>query len=130
MLNQDPVFNAANTLDILNETLQTKFISTSRTNPEIVNIKLTGVGNSIYICDFNGDKIQLNKKDAVNLITNLKDFNTIKNYLKVRDLNVEEFLNNNERATKSLNNIVINLANIMGYSNEIVGNILLNDLQN
>lgn len=130
MLNQDPVFNAANTLDILNETLQTKFLSTSRTNPEIGNIKLTGIGNSTYICDFNGDKIQLNKKDAVNLITNLKDFNTIKNYLKVRDLNVEEFLNSNERATNSLNNIVINLANIMGYTNEIVGNILLNDLQN
>lgn len=129
-LNQNPTFNASNTLDVLNETLSTKYLTTDRKTPALGSITLTGVGNKNYICDFNGYKFPLNKEDATNLYVTIGNYYTIKSYIKTRNLDVSGFLQSNERTRKSLNSIVETLSNITGYNGELIADCLYTDIQN
>lgn len=129
-LNQNPTFNASNTLDILDQTLSTKYLTIPRINPVIGNVTLKGVGNKNYVCNFNGHSFMLNKEDAVKLYTNLNDFNLIKRHIQSKEGSILEYLQSNERAVNALNQIVKVMSNITGYKDDLIEDILYNDLQN
>ena len=129
-LNQNPTFNASNTLDILNETLSTKYITTDRKTPALGSITLTGIGNQIYMCNFNGYQFPLNKRDATNLYVNIGDYQTIKNHIRTGRLDASEFLQTNERTRNSLNNIVKTISDLTGYDGQLIADILYADIQN
>lgn len=128
-LNQNATFNASNALDILNETYTTKYLTNSRSNPDLGTITLTGIGNRNYLCDFNGYQFTIDKENATILYTTLGDFKAIKDHINTRGIQADEFLNSNERAKISLINIANILSNITGYSNELIANMLYIDLQ-
>lgn len=128
-LNQNPTFNASNTLDVLNETLSTKYLTTTRTNPSLGHISLTALGNRNYSCNFNGYEFVLDKKEATELITTLGDYRIIKNYIKTRNLSLEDFVKSNERAANSMNMIISNISKLTGYQEELIADVLINDIE-
>lgn len=129
-LNQNPTFNASNTLDVLNETLSTKYITTDRKTPILGSISITGIGNRNYICDFNGYKFPLNKRDGADLYVSIGNYHTIKNYIRTRNLDINKFLQSNEATRNSLNDIVKTLSNVTGYKTELIADVLYADIQN
>lgn len=128
-LNQNPTFNASNTLDVLNETLSTKFLTTSRTNPALGNISLSALGNRNYLCNFNGYEFVLDKKEATEFITTLGDYRLIKNHIKTINSSLENFVKSNERAANSINTIISNISKLTGYQEELIAGVLINDIE-
>lgn len=129
-LNKDPKFQIVNTLSILNETKEHKYITTSRMNPILGDVVITGLGNNLYNVEFGNTDFMLPKAKATDFYMNVLNYNLIKNSIRNSGLPIKDVLTENERMANSLDNISENISELTGINPLVIDSMISSDLQN
>ena len=77
-----------------------------------------------YITSYNGARSLIVKVERDELLEEL-----VKNYIKTRNLSLEDFVKSNERAANSMNMIISNISKLTGYQEELIADVLINDIE-
>ena len=79
ILMQDPIIKAWNTVTVVGETQQLRYLTEANSNPQLGTITLQGLGQGQFVTTYDGNTQHIDNEQAIALTSALNEYNAIKN---------------------------------------------------
>ena len=79
ILMQDPIIKAWNTVTVVGETQQLRYLTEANNNPQLGTITLQGLGQGQFVTTYDGNTQHIDNEQAIALTSALNEYNAIKN---------------------------------------------------